>query len=64
MAEYLNEKTLPGENGHGTLPELWDTTAVETKITKRAKIPSRYGSSSQQVVGIKDDEGRDKCGVS
>lgn len=49
---------------HGTLPELWDTTAAETKITKRAKIPSRYRSSSQQVVGIKDDEGRDKCGVS
>lgn len=45
---------------HGTLPELWDTTAEEAKITKRAKIPSRYCSSSQQVVGMKDDEGRDK----
>lgn len=48
----------------GTLPELWDTAAEEAKITKQAKIPSRYGSSSQQVVGIKEDEGRDKCGVS
>lgn len=44
--------------------ELWDRTAEKKKITKQAETQSRYGSRYYQVVGIKDDECRDKCGAS